>query len=78
MSTRGVPFHILPNHAAHSNRPTMPEGNIGQSRYQYNSSPVAVNKFTSQQTGKNIAETTLIGPRAGASPLDSNPYMMSL
>ena len=78
MSTRGVPFHILPNHAAHANRPVVPEALATSGRYQYNSSPVAVNKFSTQAAGKNIATTTLIASRAGAAPTDSNPYMMSL
>ena len=78
MSTRGVPFHILPNHAAHSNRPIVPSPNAGGTRYEYNSSPVAVNKFTPQAPGKNIATTTLIASRAGAAPTDFNPYMMTL
>ena len=80
MSTRGVPFHILPNHARHSNRPNLGEssGFVSNARYGYNASPIAVNKFSPQQSGKNICETTLIASRAGATPIDRNPYMMSL
>ena len=80
MSTRGTPFHILPNHCAHSNRPNLGEsaGIVSSRRYQYNSSPIAVNKFTAGHRGKNICETTLIASRAGAAPTDVNPYMMSL
>ena len=80
MSTRGTPFHILPSHAKHANRPDLGEsgGIVSSRRYQYNLSPNAVNKFGAQHRGKNICETTLIASRAGAAPTDTNPYAMSL
>ena len=80
MSTRGVPFHILPSHASASNRPALPEsGGITSSRrYAYNGSANAVNKFVSPHRGKNICDTILIASRAGAAPTDTNPYAMSL
>ena len=80
MSTRGAAFHILPNHVKHANRPELADGMgfVSSRRYAYNSSPIAVNKFTPHQSGKIIADTIEIAARAGATPGDKNPYMMTL
>ena len=80
MSTRGVPFHVLPNHAQHANRPSLVQGAgmVSSTRYAYNASPIAVNKFAPKNSGKVVAETILIASRSGASPGDTNPYMMPL
>ena len=80
MSTRGATFHILPNHCKQANRPDIGPGGgiISSRRYQYNNSPIAVNKCATSQGGKNICDTILIAARSGATPLDTNPYMMTL
>ena len=80
MSTRGVPFHVLPNHARHSNRPNLGEGAgiVSSRRYNYNSSPIAVNKFAPQKAGKSVCDTILVADRCCAAPGDTNPYMMPL
>ena len=85
MTTRGTPFHILPNHVRNSNltmanRPKLRESEGFQSsrRYAYNTSPIAVNKFTPAQGGKNTSDTILVAQRCSASPGDVNPYMMTL
>jgi len=80
MSTRGPAFHNLPGHCQRANRPNLGDSGamVSSRRYQYNGSPVAVNKFGAEKSSKNVSDTILIASRAGSTPLDTNPYMMTL
>ena len=78
MSTRGDTFHILQGHVntANTSNPITASHVKAQSTYAYKTDVHAINRFVSQGSPKNLAQTFQVSNRSAKSPLEISPLMM--